>query len=128
MVLIDPEAYHNFIGEDFAKKKELQMKGIEGFKVSNTNGKIILVNHIMEMFEVRLHSYMVREIFYIYPLKVHPIIILGVQWLFKLGDIHTNYYKLIMSFGSMERSIHYRGFVISIHKWTTNTWRLLNGA
>lgn len=39
-----------------------------------------------------------RENFSVYPLKGHPHIILGVQWLFDLGDIHTNYQKLTISF------------------------------
>ena len=41
---------------------------------------------------------MVREEFYLYPLKGHPHNILGVQWLFELGDIHTNYQNLTMRF------------------------------
>lgn len=39
-----------------------------------------------------------RENFYVYPLKGHTHIILGVQCLFDLGDIHTIYQKLTMSF------------------------------
>lgn len=45
-----------------------------------------------------LQSCMVREDLYIYPLKGHPHIILGVQWLFDLGDINTNYQNLTMIF------------------------------
>lgn len=40
----------------------------------------------------------IHEDFYLYPLGDHPHIILRVWWLFDLGDIHTNYQKLIMSF------------------------------
>lgn len=98
MILIDPRASHNFIDAGFAKRKNLKTKGFEGFMVSNTNGKLTLVDHIVERFGVRLHSCKVREDFYIYPLKGHPHIILGMQWLFELGDIHTNYQKLVMSF------------------------------
>lgn len=39
-----------------------------------------------------------RENFYLYPLKGHPHIIHGVQWLFELGDIHTNYRDQTMQF------------------------------
>lgn len=39
-----------------------------------------------------------RENFYLYPLKGHLHIILGVQWLFELGDIHTNYQNITMRF------------------------------
>jgi len=97
MVLIDPGASHNFIDAGFVEKN-LKTKGFKGFKVSNVNGKLMLVDHIIERFVVRLQSYTVKENFYVYPLKGHPHIILGVQWLFDLSDIHTNYQELTMSF------------------------------
>lgn len=91
IVLIDPGASHNFVDVGFVEKKNLKAKGFEGFKVSNAHGKLTLVDRIVERFDVRLQSCTMREDFYIYPLKGHPYIILGVQWLFDFGDIHTNY-------------------------------------
>lgn len=41
---------------------------------------------------------MVRENFYLDPLMGYLHVILGVQWLFALGDIHTNYQNLTMRF------------------------------
>lgn len=35
----------------------------------------------------------------------HPHIILGLQWLFELGDIHINYKNLTMSF-QVDGKIH----------------------
>jgi len=52
----------------------------------------------VEKLGVKLQGYVVREDFYLYPLKGHPHIIIGLQWLFEVGDIHTNYQKLTMSF------------------------------
>lgn len=98
MVLIDLGASHDFIDPRFVEKKNLKTKGFERFRVFNVNEKLTLVDHIVKRFGVRLQNCMVREDFYIYPLKGHPHIIIGVQWLFDLGDIHTNYQKLIMSF------------------------------
>lgn len=80
------------------EKKNLKDKGFEGFRISNAKGKLTLVDHIIERFGIRLQSCTMRENFYVYPLKGHPHIILGVQWLFDLSDIHTNYQKLAMSF------------------------------
>jgi len=48
MVLIDPGADHTFIDEGFVEKKCLKYKGFEGFRVSNSNWKLTLVNQIME--------------------------------------------------------------------------------
>lgn len=98
MVLIDPRSCHNFIDVDYVEKKNMKTKGFEGFKISNSNGKLTLMDHIIERFGVRLHIYTMMENFYVYPLKGHPHIILGVQWLFNLGDIHTNYKKFTMNF------------------------------
>lgn len=98
MVLIDPGATHNFIDESFVSKKGLKTKSFEGFRVSNANGKLTLVDQIVKKFGVRLQGYMARENFYIYPLDGHPHMIFRVQWLFELGDIHTNYRNLTMSF------------------------------
>lgn len=103
MVLIDTVASHNFIDARFTESKNLKTKGFEGFQVSNTNGKLTLVNHIVERFGVCLESYTTREDFYLYPLKGHPHIILGVKWLFDLGYIHTNYQTLTLALRLMGR-------------------------
>lgn len=91
MVLINLGVSHNFINIRFVDSKGLKVKAFKGFKFFNTNGKLTLVNHIVDIFGVYLQIYMVKEDFYIYPLKGCPYIILRVQRLFYLGDIHTNY-------------------------------------
>lgn len=98
MVMIDLGGSHNFIDINFMERKELKKKRFEGFRISNANGKLTLVNRIMENLGVRLQGYVVRENLYIYPLKGYPHIILEVQWLFELGVIHTNYRDLTMWF------------------------------
>lgn len=95
MVMIDPRASHSFIDINFVEKKDLRIKGFEHFQVSNANDKLTLVDQIMERLGVKLQGCVVRENFYLYPLMGHLHIILGVQWLFELGDIHTNYQNLI---------------------------------
>lgn len=56
MVMIDPEASHNFIDMNFAKRKELKTKGFEGFRVSNANGKLTLVNQVVDNMGVRMQG------------------------------------------------------------------------
>jgi len=73
------------------EKKNMNTKGFKGFGVFNANKKLTFVDHIIQRFGVRLKNCTMRENFYVYPLKGHPHIILGVKWLFDLGDIHTNY-------------------------------------
>lgn len=54
IVLIDPRASHNFIDIEFAKRKDKKIKDFEGFQVSNMNGKLTLVDHLVEKFGVHL--------------------------------------------------------------------------
>lgn len=79
MVLIDPRASHNFIDDGFVERKGLKTKAFEGFQVPNANRKLTLVDHLAKRFSVRLQSRVVRGDFYLYPLKGHPHMILGVQ-------------------------------------------------
>lgn len=95
---IDPSAMHNFIDEEFVKKKVLKEKQFKGFHVNNTNGKLTLVDNIAERFGFKIQEYVARQEFYVYPLDGIPHLILGVRWLFDLGDIHTKYQNLVMSF------------------------------
>lgn len=54
LVLIDPGASYNFIDDGFVERKGLKTKDFEGFRVSNANGKLTLVDRIVERFGVRL--------------------------------------------------------------------------
>lgn len=77
-------------------KKCLKIKEFEGFRVTNANGKHTLVDQIVEKFGMMIQDYVAREDFYVYPLDGIPHLILGVQWLYNLGNIHSNYQKLVM--------------------------------
>lgn len=52
----------------------------------------------MQKFGLMIQDYMASDDFYIYPLDGIPHLILGVQWLYNLGDIHSNYQKLVTRF------------------------------
>lgn len=54
MMLIDLRATHNFIHEEFVKKTCLETKEFDGFHVTNANGKLALVDQIVEKFGVRI--------------------------------------------------------------------------
>jgi len=52
--MIDLGESHNFIEIKFVERKDLKTKGFEGFQVSNANGKLILVDQIMERLGINL--------------------------------------------------------------------------
>lgn len=54
IVMIDPGASHNFIDINFIERKELKTKGFEGFRVSNANGKLTLVDQVVENLGMRM--------------------------------------------------------------------------
>lgn len=54
LVLIDLGIFHNFIDDSFMEYKGLNTKNFEGFQFSNANGKLTLVDRIMEQFGVWL--------------------------------------------------------------------------
>lgn len=60
------------------KKKCLRTKEFEGFCVTNANGKLTLVDQIVEKFGMRIQDYVAKEDFYVYPPDGIPQLILGV--------------------------------------------------
>lgn len=48
LVLINPGASLNFIDDKFVEHKGLKTKDFERFQVSNTNGKLTLVDRMVE--------------------------------------------------------------------------------
>ena len=54
MVMIDSRASHNFIDINFIERKDMNTKDFEGFQVSNANGKLTLVDQIIERLGVKL--------------------------------------------------------------------------
>lgn len=76
MVLIDLRVTHNLIDDEFMKKNGLKTKYFEGFHVTNANGKLKLVENIIEKFGVSIQGYEAMKDFYVYPLHGIPRLIL----------------------------------------------------
>lgn len=60
MVLIDPGATNSFIDEEFMRNKGFKTKEFEGFHFININGKLKLVDNIVEKFGIRFQDYVAR--------------------------------------------------------------------
>lgn len=57
-------------------KKNLPIKGFEGYIVANENGAITICGIFIKKLGVRIEDHMVREDLYVYPMGVTPQIII----------------------------------------------------
>lgn len=89
VVMVDPGATHNFISLEGVQKMELEVGNGKSFGVSLGNGESMHGVGECKGVTVELKGYTVKEDFL--PLKSgNPDLILGIQWLEKLGTVTTN--------------------------------------
>ena len=108
VVMVDPGATHNFISLDTVAKLGLCTSDTKSFGVSLGNGDFI--QGIGECKDVQLHleGLEVREDFL--PLKLgNSDLILGVQWLEKLGPVITNWKEQTMKFKVGSKVVQLKG-------------------
>lgn len=66
--------------------------------MANANGKLSLCDKVAKQLGIRVQDHVVGDDFYVFPMRGLPHIVLGVQWLFSLGEIYSNYQMLEMRF------------------------------
>jgi hypothetical protein len=86
IALIDGGATHNFIDTSLVSRRALQTKEFEGFDVAVADGHTMECLDRLSDLEIRLGNYIMRDTSYVvYLLDID--VVLGVQWLIKLGKI-----------------------------------------
>jgi hypothetical protein len=75
----------------------LQTEEFEGFTVAVADGYTMTCLDRVPDLEVKLGNYTLTDTFYVVDLSETDVV-LGVQWLYSLGKISTNYQTLTMSF------------------------------
>ena len=89
-VLVDGGATHNFIDSALVERRKLPTDPFEGFTV------VIPGNHTMECngwipdLQVNIGDYNVKENFYVVNVADTKIV-LGVQWMYSIGEHSVNY-------------------------------------
>lgn len=97
IVMIDPGATHNFISPDIIQKLDIPVDATEEFGVTLGTGETRLGTGKCKDVEVDLGALCITENFL--PLELgHADIILGIEWLAKLGTISTNWKTPLMQF------------------------------
>jgi hypothetical protein len=96
-VLVDGGATHNFIDASLVARRGLRTKDFEGFHVAVVDGYMMTCLDMIPDLEVKLGNYTLTDTFYVVDLSdTDPM--LGVQWLYSLGEIGFNYQTLTISF------------------------------
>jgi hypothetical protein len=97
MTLVYDGATHNFIDVSLVTRRNIPVEYFEVFNVVVEDGyKMTYTKRIMGL-EVTLGNYTLINEFYIMDLAdIH--VVLGVEWLYPLGDIQMNYKDMRMEF------------------------------
>jgi hypothetical protein len=95
--LVDGGATHNFIDIALVTRRKILVEDFKGFNVVVADGYNMTCTQRMRGLEVTLGNYTLIDGFYVvYLVDTH--VVLGVQWLYSLGDIHMNYQEMRMEF------------------------------
>jgi hypothetical protein len=95
--LVDGGATHNFIDASLVARRGLCTEEFEGFHVAVADGYTMSCLDMIPDLEVKLGNYTLTDTFYVVDL-LDTNAVLGVQWLYSLGEIGFNYQMLTMSF------------------------------
>jgi hypothetical protein len=95
--LVDGGATHNFIDASLVARRGLRTEEFEGFHVAVADGYMMTCLDMIPNLEVELGNYTLTDTFYVVDLS-DTNVVLGVQWLYSLGEIGFNYQTLTMSF------------------------------
>jgi hypothetical protein len=95
--LVDGGATHNFIDASLVSRRGLRTEEFEGFHIAMADGYTMICLDMMLDLEVKLGNYTLTNTFYVVDL-LDTDAVLGVQWLYSLGEIGFNYQMLTMRF------------------------------
>jgi hypothetical protein len=88
--LVDGGATHNFIDASLVARRGLRTEEFEGFHVAVADGYTMSCLDMIPDLEVKLGNYTLTDTFYVVDLSDTDAV-LGVQWLYSLGEIGFNY-------------------------------------
>lgn len=105
VVMVDPGATHNFISLRAVEKLKIPVTESAGFGVSLGNGEAVKGTGICKRVRLKLNSEIEIEEDFL-PLELgNSNVILGIQWLEKLGPVVTNWKTQIMRYQKSKISL-----------------------
>jgi len=88
-VLIDTGATQNFVGDRYVKRHDLHSFPATPMTVALADGKHLVADHMVAM-TLQFGKYKYVQNVYVLPLGVSADIILGMPWLYSLGEFTCN--------------------------------------
>jgi hypothetical protein len=95
--LVDGGATDNFIDASLVARRGLHTEEFEGFHVAVADGYMMTYLDMIPNLEFKLGNYTLTNTLYVVELSYNDAL-LGVQWLYSLGEIGFNYQTLTMRF------------------------------
>lgn len=86
-----------FIGKEFIVKKNLPTKDVEGIYVTKANDYYTIYNKKVRV-RINMEDYILENDFYIFPQDGLQQVMLGVQWMYPLECVQTNFQTQEVSF------------------------------
>lgn len=96
-VLVDGGSTHNFIKETIATALGLKLSPIDPFRVLVGSGQELLCSHICQEVSVVMQGHSFSMDLFVLGLRGADVV-LGAQWLKRLGPVLMNYNSLTMTF------------------------------
>jgi hypothetical protein len=96
-ILVDSGATHNFIDASLVARRGLHTDEFEGFMMAMVDGYYMKLLDMITNLGVKLGKYTMTDTFYVVDIS-YTYAVLGVQWLYSLGEIGFNFHMLTMSF------------------------------
>ncbi|GJS21448.1 transposon ty3-G gag-pol polyprotein [Tanacetum coccineum] len=96
-VLIDNGSTHNFVQPGIVERMCLPVQTTKAFKVYIGSGESLLCENMCSQVTLSMQGLIMEVDLYVLPMK-GPDVVLGIQWLQKLGKVTHDYAKQTMEF------------------------------
>lgn len=97
IILIDSGSTHNFVQESVVARLGYEVEALPAFKMFIGSGEHLVCKDVCRLVENSLQNTVVTKDLFVLPMGGANIV-LGIQWLDKLGAATTNYRDLSMEF------------------------------
>lgn len=107
-ILVDNRSTYNFIQESVVQKLGIPVEPLDAFCVFIGSGEFLVCREVCRQVSLTLQNMVLIEDLFVLDMGGANVV-LGIQWLEKLGPVTTNHKELIIEFEIGERTIRLQG-------------------